>query len=506
MLGSLLSFEDDDELALDDLFDADLFRDDCPPTRVDSTLSDASVSSEISAASTSFAPSPAAASQHPVATAGRNPSGLVIEAFCTFNATIVHLEYPISEHGWILRSSLCSNTCLRWDLGDHVCIMSKKSTCAKAMVDPTRPRRSECKNCVMRKTWRRECKLVDHTFYLFALQDISRTIEVLQPLLLATAPAQNVQMYLDFQPKLNNSAKKDNDVKATNWERKVHFTILNGGSGRVRMKRPSPHETMVQMLMECGDLPSQIDSTAPEAPDAPVPLPPPPTALAGSAPASKKQNIANLAAQLSMPIPIASERSVSIAPPQTPLLATPVAVRAAPVLTTVVASPQRKKKSAVDAYNRIIDVLIYFDAKQTVAFPAQMIRDILTSLPICFQGIASLESNEYVDHLYAVMDIDHSPTLIVKSSVLQQWLIHLSSSSRDIRVQIGFFCAPTVQVYHELRTDPLMPPFLTQNELSMHYSYQQAKSFACSGTLPVLCAYHSVDAKVYAASVLPVCM
>ena len=103
------------------------------------------------------------------------------------------------------------------------------------------------------------------------------------------------------------------------------------------------------------------------------------------------------------------------------------------------------------------------------------------------------------------MDIDHTPVLILKSSVLQHWLCHISS--RDTRVQLGFFCAPTVQVYQELRFDPLLPSFLTQNELSMHDDYDTAKSLACFGTVPVLCAYYRVDSsKVYASSVLPVCL
>jgi len=130
---------------------------------------------------------------------------LVIEAFCTFNAAVVHIDYPESENGWVYRPDLGGHSLHRWDLSDQVCIVARHSTCAKAM----RPREKPCRNCEMKKTWRRECKEACNTFFVFALDDVSRSLQLLTPLVHRSVNLSNEEllMYSKFVPKLSAQRK-----------------------------------------------------------------------------------------------------------------------------------------------------------------------------------------------------------------------------------------------------------------------------------------------------------
>ena len=118
---------------------------------------------------------------------------IIIEAFCVFNSAVVNIAYPTSQQGWVYRADLGGHSLHRWDLGDNTCIVARHSTCAKAM----RPRGTPCRNCIMKKTWRRECKEACNTFFLYALVDMNRTLQALSTLIISTlSPSlQDVALY-----------------------------------------------------------------------------------------------------------------------------------------------------------------------------------------------------------------------------------------------------------------------------------------------------------------------
>ena len=427
---------------------------------------------------------------------------LVIEAFCTFNASLVHIDYPGTENGWTYRPDLGGHSMHRWDLGNDVCLVARHSTCSKAM----RPRSKPCRNCEMKKTWRRECREACNTFFLFALSDLAKALALLRPLVLQThvLSSEDVALYTNFTPKLCHARKRGRE-DMTKMQRMVHleqnlrFSILNGASGRASVHRSAGDE-LFKLLLDADD---EEDDEAnanrftsdlfEEEEDA--------AALGDADAADAADDDAN-AEMVAVP-PMMVSDMVTIPVPSKPLLATPVARRmiVTPILATVVSSPLRKRNLAVRTYDAIVDRLIDHESDMSVLFTREMTQAVF--LPCGLHGVADTVNNEFLDHLYAVLNIAHSPMLLVKSSILQLWLVHIVA--RDTRVYTGFLSMPSVQAYQEMRSLPLLPTCFTQSEVIMHASYDAASLLCAFGTFPVLCAYHSPHAprRVYSDRVLP---
>ena len=150
---------------------------------------------------------------------------IIIEAFCVFNSAVVHIAYPTSQQGWVYRADLGGHSLHRWDLGDSTCIVARHSTCSKAM----RPRDTPCRNCIMKKTWRRECKEACNTFFLYALVDVNRTLQALSTFIISTlSPSlQDVALYKQHVPKLSRRSCRDTTKmqRMVHMEQNLRFTI-----------------------------------------------------------------------------------------------------------------------------------------------------------------------------------------------------------------------------------------------------------------------------------------
>jgi hypothetical protein len=465
-LSSMDALLDDDAL-LSSIVDNDLFFQ-APPPRSDSNLSTATTISNSSPVS----------------------GFIVIEAFCTFNAVVVHLDYPESDNGWVYRPELGGHSLHRWDLADQVCIVARHSTCAKAM----RPREKACRNCEMKKTWRRECKEACNTFFLFALNDVKRSLQLLAPLVYRSVTVSNeeVQMYLNFIPKLSAQRKRSIQdhsklARMVQLERNLRFSILNGGSGRVSSYCPIREDAGEQLL----DL--FLDAAEAET-----------TLLDPTEPALDQD--ADLHASALMAGDDLVEKSVQLSSFQAgPVFATPVR-RPMPIVATVISSSLRNRALATDAYNVVVDRLIDFDADGWVCILPSSIVPLIMRFPLAFHGIADLVSNPLVSHLYDILSIEHDPLLVLKSSVLQLWLQQISLRARDTRVRIGFVSMPSLQIYQDVRTQPLLPRFLTESEVHVHDTFALAASASIPGSLPLMCAYYSPHApnRVFASNMLPI--
>ena len=459
----------DDDDALLSMVNEDLFYK-APQCRSDSDLSTATTVSHSSSLSGS----------------------LVIEAFCTFNAAVVHIDYPESENGWVYRPDLGGHSLHRWDLSDQVCIVARHSTCAKAM----RPREKPCRNCEMKKTWRRECKEACNTFFVFALDDVSRSLQLLTPLVHRSVNLSNEEllMYSKFVPKLSAQRKHSIEnraklAKMVQLERNLRFSILNGGSGRVSYCpiREDAGEQLLDLLLDM-ETDDTSHLTAADSTQAAVEVQDAELEDASALEFDETEAYAKLSSFQSGPV-----------------FATPVR-RPMPIVATVISSPLRNRALATDAYNVIVDRLIDFDAEGWVCILPSSIVPLIMRFPLGFHGIADLVSNPLVSHLYDILAIKHDPLLVVKSSVLQLWLQQISLCARDIRVRIGFVSMPSLKIYQDVRTQPLLPRFLTESEVYVHDTFALAASACIPGSLPLMCAYHDPHARnrVFASNMLPI--
>ena len=395
---------------------------------------------------------------------------VIIQAFFSHDDTLVDIKYPCADDGWKFRPDHGGYSMLRWDYGTTACLVAKHSTCSKAMV----PKKQICRNCVMKKTWRRECSDASNTFYFFALGDVAHSSHlILKSLSLSAA---DVRMYTNFMPKLANSSSSRSlardqakIMRMNHMERNLYYTISISNSGR-RIQKSAGDELFHLLMYDAED----AEESKEERKD------------------DQEQADDGEAHTLS---------SFTLSAPVGPLAA-PVA-RVPPVVATVlVSSPSRKLDVARMVYEILLDKLIDFGPDLSVVFCPNTTLKITTLLPIGFQGITRLENNTYTSHLYTVLDIQSAPQLLIKTSLLVIWITRIVEEKQ---VYIGFLSIPSMHLFHEMRTLPLLPAACTEAEIHMHCSFALAANACVPGTHPILCAYHSPHApnRVYSANVLP---
>lgn len=79
-----------------------------------------------------------------------------------FDSFMVCLEFPCKKNGWSYRADLGGPSQHRWDFRSTSFTVTR-SRCEKANL----PRKT-CRNCIMKKTWRRQCSNPEYKFYLHA--------------------------------------------------------------------------------------------------------------------------------------------------------------------------------------------------------------------------------------------------------------------------------------------------------------------------------------------------
>ena len=74
---------------------------------------------------------------------------------------MVTISFPTEENGWVYRYDIGGQSQHRWDFEDALVLLSRHSTCKKA-IEMRRP----CRNCIMKDIWRRECTEPENAFFL----------------------------------------------------------------------------------------------------------------------------------------------------------------------------------------------------------------------------------------------------------------------------------------------------------------------------------------------------
>lgn len=461
-------------------------------------------------------------------------SMLVVECFCTFNAALVHIDYPASDNGWVYRPDHGGHSSHRWDLAGDVAIVAKHSTCSKAMRTKV-----PCRNCEMKKTWRRECKEACNTFFLFALTDAASASAALAPLVLNTVSisSNDVALYTSYAPKIRYQSNMEVDEERVQImirrERNLRFSLINGGSGRVRAtyRRNTFEEgDLLQLLMEEGDDGGSLvvddgGSLVSGAPlleedkqqhnhlsfpqlttvpisglSAPVPLTVPPAPAPAPA-------ISVFSQPSSQPCSEDNDGPLKLSPLHAPRIVTGALKPPSTVVATVISSPSRSREATAFVYDAIVNALVVFDSNRACTVSAAVLQMLLNRVASnnLLDNVAELRDNDAVMRLYAALSISRTPTLLVKSTLLLLWVQKLACTNQDMYLRIGFISMTSVELFDDMRSLPLLPSTLTQGEVFMHNSWENAASACFPETHPILCAYHSPHAqfRVYSPNVLP---
>ena len=159
-----------------------------------------------------------------------------VQAFCTFNCMAVVIEYPREHNGWVYRPECGGHSQHRWDLRNAVSVVARHSTCKKAIVP-----RETCRNCIMKKIWRRECIAPCNSFFIKAIGDVEDCIAVLATLVVESSglAKSDVARLVMHVPKPPTSRRRndgtDRVLRMRKLEMNLRVSLLNGG-GAIRLK------------------------------------------------------------------------------------------------------------------------------------------------------------------------------------------------------------------------------------------------------------------------------
>ena len=448
---------------------------------------------------------------------------LVVEAFCTFNVTLVHIEYPTAENGWLYRPDQGGHSSHRWDLGRDVCIVAKHSTCAKAM----RPKEKPCRNCENKKRWRRECQEACNTFFIYALTDVGAASFALMPLVLnsATLSAEDQTMWAAFAPKIQYKDRMDNVGESRMQsmmcrERNLRYSILNGGTGRVQYDlsvRAGDH--LLKLLMTDGD--GDDSSCAGEAKGGLTPPGLSSSEVADDATVDTPTiEVLYMAPDfypiVSQPPLHHNQTAVQLSAPLAPLIATPIAKRqrcdtangGGTVVASVVSSPMRNRNATVGIYEELLTELLSGVSERvlqtTLSHAALCI--LAKNLPHNRHDVTRILENDVLSKCFSVIGSTRTPKMLIKSALLSLWVVLAHARNDSITLHTGYLSIHSVAVFDDMCKLPLLPCAVTQQEVHMHASYDTAKSATLPGTHPIMCAYYAPHApsRVYASHVLPI--
>ena len=160
----------------------------------------------------------------------------VIKAFCLFNQLFVTIPFPNEDDGWVYRYDIGGQSQHRWDFEGALALLSRHSTCKKAM-EMRRP----CRNCIMKDIWRRECTEPENAFFICSISASNDPTRVLNKLIVEcdSVPPHLAKVYLAHVPKLNSARKRRFDEET---KRKQLARMITQIGARERLNAPQQND------------------------------------------------------------------------------------------------------------------------------------------------------------------------------------------------------------------------------------------------------------------------
>ncbi len=85
-------------------------------------------------------------------------ANLVVDVFCTNTSQMLTMDFPAASTGWMYRADVGGYTHHRLDHIDSSVFVMRRTTC--------RSKDSSCRNCIMKRKWRRECSKPHYDFFV----------------------------------------------------------------------------------------------------------------------------------------------------------------------------------------------------------------------------------------------------------------------------------------------------------------------------------------------------
>ena len=82
----------------------------------------------------------------------------MIDAFRVRDSTLRRIPYPTQRNGWKFRADKSNNSIFVWEKTNFGWLFAKRAACKSST--------NVCRNCLMKKIWRRECLTPTIVFYL----------------------------------------------------------------------------------------------------------------------------------------------------------------------------------------------------------------------------------------------------------------------------------------------------------------------------------------------------
>lgn len=139
---------------------------------------------------------------------------MIITAFVLGEDASIEMHYPAVENGWTHRPDLSHASVHRWDYGDRIRLVARHTSCTNSVRAST----TLCRNCVMKKVWRKQCTNVKNQYYIYA-----PSMDELAPLLLRMWPLKKTiaEGLASGAPKMNPRQQKRDSSAA--WKIRMTY-------------------------------------------------------------------------------------------------------------------------------------------------------------------------------------------------------------------------------------------------------------------------------------------
>lgn len=377
----------------------------------------------------------------------------VIKAFCSFNQLFVTIPFPNEDDGWVYRYDIGGQSQHRWDFEGTLVLLSRHSTCKKA-IEVRRP----CRNCVMKDIWRRECTEPENAFFLCAITASKDPTPALNKLIVEcdSVPPELAKLYQDHVPKLNSARKRrfDEDTKRKQLARMITQIGARDRSNALQPNEPAEVDDFMHLI---GDALGMNDGTS--------------------------QGLAHVDSYESELADLAPLQAVHqhAAPPATPSSSCSDIIAAYGTLLGLFGSS-----------NKCASVATEFVCKLQADFPAIFSADAL-SVPC--DALTAL--------LRRIGVVLHAPMLLAKS-IFPPWMARLKSRCREspVQVSLGFYRAPSCSIHAEFCASSTSPSFISSGRHRVDEPYPFSGSL--SNTILVLYIVDPSNSLVAGNDILPI--
>ena len=208
---------------------------------------------------------PRAASQMSMASSPMMADRVSIVVYNHITNTEAVIMYPDVTEGWIFRSDVSTTTTLRWEYNNTLAVVTRHATCDNAVI----PRQRTCRNCEMKRTWRKQCSEKCETFFLVALENATNVETAMAAVIKQERPLSNFALSrLVRNVPFNASARKVvssewdvSTVRAIETEKKFRQRLIKSGQAVVQCQpQLSTTDLLIELAYpELSGLPSSPD-------------------------------------------------------------------------------------------------------------------------------------------------------------------------------------------------------------------------------------------------------